>query len=67
MSGAAAVAYLEQGLRTAVDCVPRAEGGSLAGTVAAIDGKRAVDVNLSSAIRVHVLEWYRAPKPARQR
>jgi predicted DNA-binding ribbon-helix-helix protein len=32
---------------------------SIAGLVATIDRVRAEETNLSSAIRVHVLDWYR--------
>lgn len=33
-------------------------GQSLAGLIAAIDGERAAEANLSSAIRLAVLAWY---------
>ncbi len=33
---------------------------SLAVVIAEVDRKRPADTNLSSAIRLHVLDWYRA-------
>jgi len=35
-------------------------GQSLAGLIAAIDGERPAETNLSSAIRLAVLAWYQA-------
>jgi len=35
---------------------------SVAGVVAAIDHKRPVDRNLSAAIRIAVLEWFRSAR-----
>lgn len=36
------------------------QGQSLAGLIASIDGERAAETNLSSAIRLAVLAWYQA-------
>jgi len=40
--------------------IAAADGISLAALVAAIDGRRPPEINLSSAIRVEVLQRYRA-------
>jgi len=39
--------------------IAAARGGSVAGLVAEIDGARAPGVNLSSALRLAALDWYR--------
>ncbi|BCP54405.1 aryl-sulfate sulfotransferase [Kaistia sp. 32K] len=45
-----------QALRT----IAASRGQSLAGLIAAIDGERQAETNLSSAIRLAVLAWYQA-------
>jgi predicted DNA-binding ribbon-helix-helix protein len=39
--------------------ISAARNMSLAATIAEIDRKRAAGTNLSSAIRLHILAWYR--------
>jgi predicted DNA-binding ribbon-helix-helix protein len=56
---------LEEPFWQALSEIADAKGESLAGLVAAIDGKRARNTNLSAAIRIHVLEWFRSRAAAR--
>jgi predicted DNA-binding ribbon-helix-helix protein len=42
--------------------IAEAEGESLAARIAVIDQARPVEVNLSSALRLHVLAWYQAAR-----
>jgi predicted DNA-binding ribbon-helix-helix protein len=51
---------LEQPFWDALGEIAVKRRASLAGTIAEIDRKRAADTNLSSAIRLFVLKWYRA-------
>jgi predicted DNA-binding ribbon-helix-helix protein len=51
---------LEQPFWEALGEIAGARRVSLAALIADIDRKRAADTNLSSAIRVFVLNWYRA-------
>ena len=43
--------------------IAKAKGTSLAGLVVEIDKARPPEVNLSSAIRLFVLDWFRSGKP----
>jgi predicted DNA-binding ribbon-helix-helix protein len=51
---------LEPEFWRALSEIADAKGESLAGLIAAIDGARARDINLSAAIRIYVLEWFRS-------
>jgi predicted DNA-binding ribbon-helix-helix protein len=44
--------------------IAAARSASLAGLVVEIDRTRAAEINLSSAIRLFVLDWYRSKRPA---
>jgi predicted DNA-binding ribbon-helix-helix protein len=50
---------LEEAFWRALADIAAEKKTSIAGLVAAIDRARAEETNLSSAIRVHVLDWYR--------
>jgi predicted DNA-binding ribbon-helix-helix protein len=54
---------LEEEFWRALSEIAEAKGESLAGLIAKIDGKRARGTNLSAAIRIHVLEWFRSRAP----
>jgi predicted DNA-binding ribbon-helix-helix protein len=51
---------VEEPFWRALSEIARTKGESLAGLIASIDGKRAGGTNLSAAIRIYVLEWFRS-------
>jgi predicted DNA-binding ribbon-helix-helix protein len=51
---------LEEQFWRALSEIAEANNESVAGLIATIDGARARDTNLSAAIRVYVLEWFRS-------
>jgi predicted DNA-binding ribbon-helix-helix protein len=51
---------LEQEFWSALSEIAEVKGESLAGLIAAVDDARAHDINLSAAIRIYVLEWFRS-------
>ena len=51
---------LERPFLDELEQIARARGLSLAGLVAQIDDERERTTNLSSALRLHVLEWLRS-------
>jgi predicted DNA-binding ribbon-helix-helix protein len=51
---------LEQEFWNALSEIAEVKGESLAGLIAAVDDARAHDINLSAAIRIYVLEWFRS-------
>jgi predicted DNA-binding ribbon-helix-helix protein len=53
---------LEEPFWQALAEIAGVKGTSLAGLVAEIDRSRPPDVNLSSAIRLFVLDWFRSRK-----
>lgn len=50
---------VEEPFWRALSEIAEAKGESLAGLIATIDGARARGTNLSAAVRVYVLEWFR--------
>ena len=52
---------LEPPFHDALEEIARARGSSVAALVAEIDRGRVPESNLSSAVRVFVLNWYRSP------
>lgn len=60
IAGHATSISVEEPFWLALREIAAARSLSLAGLVAEIDGGRSPETNLSSAIRLHVLEWYRA-------
>jgi predicted DNA-binding ribbon-helix-helix protein len=51
---------IEEPFWLALRALASERGQSLAGLIAAIDGERPAETNLSSAIRLAVLAWYQA-------
>lgn len=51
---------LEEEFWRALGEIAKARDQSLAGLIAAIDGRRSRGTNLSAAIRIYVLEWFRS-------
>jgi predicted DNA-binding ribbon-helix-helix protein len=49
---------IEEPFWQALRMIAAAQGQSLAGLIATIDGERRAETNLSSAIRLAVLAWY---------
>jgi predicted DNA-binding ribbon-helix-helix protein len=56
---------LEEAFWRALSEIAEAKGESLAGLIAAIDGKRHRGTNLSAAIRIYVLEWFKSRSAGR--
>jgi predicted DNA-binding ribbon-helix-helix protein len=54
---------LEEAFWVALAEIAAIRSTSLAGLVAEIDRARPTEVNLSSAIRLFVLDWFRSKKP----
>jgi predicted DNA-binding ribbon-helix-helix protein len=55
---------LEDAFWQALAEIAAARGTSLAGLVVEIDSARPAEVNLSSSIRLFVLDWFRSRRPA---
>lgn len=55
---------LEEAFWQALAEIAAARRASLAGLVVEIDRVRPAEVNLSSAVRLFVLDWYRSGRPA---
>ncbi len=55
---------LEQAFVDEIERIARERGMPLARLVAEIDVSRSQEGNLSSALRLHVLDWYRAAAKA---
>jgi predicted DNA-binding ribbon-helix-helix protein len=55
---------LEEAFWQALAEIAAARRVSLAGLVVEIDRARPAEVNLSSAVRLFVLDWYRSERPA---
>lgn len=55
---------LEDAFFAELEVIAKTRNVAMAALVAEIDGARPRDANLSSALRLHVLEWLKAGRPA---